>query len=563
MARERKVRLLTVLIALAVLSVAVGFFNAMYAGYQAQKTQVVKNTLDSNLAYAQKLADIINLYIQTGDRQLTAGANRIPRLANAPEALQGELSELAGTIEGVTAVLLADPGGRITRRSEGAPPQLAAIGKLDELGVRELRAGQWAKPCCLPGARFATLTLVEPVRGPQNAVSGYLAAIVVLEHGSGLDRLVGQHAYADGTSVYLVNGEGKMLYRHGADADIASAVQARLSPATGPGVEQVTDASGEQVIAGYAPLVKGNWAVVVQRPLERALSPLKDLLGASLQFAIPAVVLTLLLVSACAYAIARPLARLADAFASDEPVGRTALRATTLKTWYFEAEKLRQALAAAQARHRDEVGRLNTESLTDPMTGLMNRRALRARIDELVAAASPFAVIALDLDHFKQINDVYGHPTGDKVLVALAQTLQENVRAGDQAFRVGGEEFVMILPQPGAQPGAQNDVQGDAQDHAQGATQDAARILPPTAAHTAAHTAAQTAAQAAERIRAAVAARPMPDGVRPVTVSVGVALWPQDGASPQAVIKCADQALYRSKQTGRDRVTMWEAAAEA
>lgn len=551
MARERKVRLLTVLIALAVLSVAVGFFNAMYAGYQAQKTQVVKNTLDSNLAYAQKLADIINLYIQTGDRQLTAGANRIPRLADAPEALQGELSELAGTIEGVTAVLLADPGGRITRRSEGAPPQLAAIGKLDELGVRELRAGQWAKPCCLPGARFATLTLVEPVRGPQNAVSGYLAAIVVLEHGSGLDRLVGQHAYADGTSVYLVNGEGKMLYRHGADADIASAVQARLSPATGPGVEQVTDAAGEQVIAGYAPLVKGNWAVVVQRPLERALSPLKDLLGASLQFAIPAVVLTLLLVSACAYAIARPLARLADAFASDEPVGRTALRATTLKTWYFEADKLRQALAAAQARHRDEVGRLNTESLTDPMTGLMNRRALRARIDELVAAASPFAVIALDLDHFKQINDVYGHPTGDKVLVALAQTLQENVRAGDQAFRIGGEEFVMILPQPGAQPGAQNDVQSDAQDHAQGATQDAARVLP------------QTAAQAAERIRAAVAARPMPDGVRPVTVSVGVALWPQDGASPQAVIKCADQALYRSKQTGRDRVTMWEAAAEA
>jgi len=535
MARERRVRLLTVLISLAVLSVAVGFFNAMYAGYQAQKTQVVKNTLDSNLAYAQKLADIINLYIQTGDRQLTAGANRIQRLADAPGALPGELSELAGTIEGVMAVLLADRDGQITRRSEGGPSPLAAIRKLDDLGVRELRAGQWAQPCCLPGARFATLTLVEPVPGPQNAVSGYLAAVVVLEHGSGLDRLVGQHAYADGTSVYLVNGEGQMLYRHGADADIASAVRARLSPAKGPGVEQVTDASGAAVIAGYAPLVKGNWAVVVQRPLESALSPLKDLLGASLQFAIPAVALTLLLVCACAYAIARPLARLADAFASDEPVGPSALRASTLKTWYFEAEKLRQALATAQARHRDEVGRLNTESLTDPMTGLMNRRALRARIDELVAGAAPFAVIALDLDHFKQVNDVYGHPTGDKVLVALARTLQENVRAGDQAFRIGGEEFVMILPQPGAQD----------------ATQDAARG------------AAQTAAQAAERIRAAVAARPMPDGVRGVTVSVGVALWPRDGVSPQAVIKCADQALYQSKQSGRDRVTMWEAAAEA
>ena len=559
MARERRVRLLTVLIALAVLSVAVGFFNAMYAGYQAQKTQVVKNTFDSNLAYAQKLADIINLYIQTGDRQLTAGANRIPRLADAPGALQVELSALAGTIEGVTAVLLADPGGRITSRSEGSPSPLDAVKQLDELGVRELRAGQWARPCCLPGARFATLTLVEPVPGPQNAVSGYLAAIVVLEHGSGLDRLVGQHAYADGTSVYLVNGEGQMLYRHGADADIASAVQARLSPATGPGVEQVTDAAGAAVIAGYAPLVKGNWAVVVQRPLDSALSPLKDLLAASLQFAIPAVVLTLLLVCACAYAIARPLARLADAFASDEPVGPTALRASTLKTWYFEAEKLRQALAAAQARHREEVGRLNTESLTDPMTGLMNRRALRARIDELVAAASPFAVIALDLDHFKRINDVYGHPTGDKVLVTVSRTLQEHVRAGDQAFRIGGEEFVLILPQPGAQGIARDIAQDNAQDNAPGTTHD----TPHDTTHDAARLAARTAAQAAERIRAAVAASPMPDGVRPVTVSVGVALWPQDGASPQAVIKCADQALYESKQTGRDRVTMWDAVAKA
>lgn len=522
MARERKVRLLTVLISLAVFSVAVGFVNAMYAGYQAQKTQVVKNTLDSNLAYAQKLADVINLYLQTADRQLRAGAPRVLQAAGAPEALRGELAVLAATMEGVSAVLLADGKGDITGRSEGGPPPLSAIRRLGELGVRELRAGQWAHPCCLQGTRHATLTLVVPVAG-QGAASSYLAAVVVLERGNSLDRLVGQHAYAEGTSVYLVNGAGDMLYRHGADADVVSTVKARLSTATGPGGEQVQDASGKAVIAGYAPLVKGKWAVVVQRPLEDALSPLKDLLGAALQFAVPAVALTLILVCACAYAIARPLARLADAFTSAEPAGPQALRASLLKTWYFEAEKLRQALAAAQARHADEVGRLNVQSLTDPMTGLMNRRALRARIDDLVAAATPFAVVALDLDHFKQVNDTYGHPAGDQVLIALARTLQENVRADDQAFRIGGEEFAMILPRAGA----------------------------------------QAAVQAAERVRAAMAASVMPAGVGHVTVSVGVALWPRDGASPQAVIERADQALYQSKQAGRNRVTIWEAAADA
>ncbi|MEN4921213.1 sensor domain-containing diguanylate cyclase [Achromobacter spanius] len=524
MAKERKVRLLTVLILLAVLSVAIGFFNAMYAGYQVQKAQAVRNTLESNLAYAQKLADVINLYIHAADRQLTASADRIIEAAPAPDALTRELSLAAARIEGVTAVLLADEGGNVTGRSDSGLPQLAAIRNLSDLGVRELRVGQWVSPCCLPGSRLTTLTLVEPVAGKPGASAGYLAAIVVLERGSGLDRLIGQHAYADGTSVYLVNVSGQMLYRHsaaGADADVVSSVTANISPVSGPGAAQIRDATGEPVLAGYVPLVKGNWAVVVQRPLDQALSPLKTLVGESLLFAIPAVVLTLILVCACAYAIARPLTRLTGALADPEPAGAQALKASTRKTWYHEAETLRQALAATLAQHRDEVGRLNTQSMTDPMTGLMNRRALRARIGELVAAGSPFAVIALDLDHFKQVNDVHGHPAGDKVLVAMARTLQENLRPDDTPFRVGGEEFMVLVPASSPQ----------------------APML------------------AAERIRAAVAQRPMPDGVGHVTVSVGVALWPRDGESPQEVIKCADQALYLSKQGGRDRVTRWAGGA--
>ena len=526
MARERKVRLLTVLISLAVFSVAVGFVNAMYAGYQAQKTQVVKNTLESNLAYAQKVADIIYLYVVAADRQLRASADRFVAAAGAPEALHGELSGVVARIDGVAAVLFADRDGRVIGRSGGGPGPLGGIGHLSELGVRELRAGQWVSPCCVLGAGLTTLTLVEPVPGKQDAPAGYLAAIVLLEHDSGLDWLIGQHAHADGTSVYLVNVAGQVLYRHsadGADAEIVSSVKSNLSPASGPGAAQVRTASGELMLAGYVPLPKGDWAVVVQRPLAHALSPLKELLADSLRFAIPAVILTLILVSACAYAIARPLARLAGALASPQAAGAQALKASTLKTWYDEAETLRQALAAALAQHRDEVGRLNTQTMTDPMTGLLNRRALRGRIDELVAAGTPFAVVALDLDHFKQVNDVHGHPAGDKVLIALAQTLQACVRPDDRLFRIGGEEFVVIVPAAGPQP----------------------------------------AMQAAERIRAAVAARQMPDGVGRVTVSVGVALWPRDGEAPQAVVKCADQALYASKQAGRDRVTLWAGDAGA
>ncbi|MHC3907319.1 sensor domain-containing diguanylate cyclase [Achromobacter marplatensis] len=229
-------------------------------------------------------------------------------------------------------------------------------------------------------------------------------------------------------------------------------------------------------------------------------------------------IVTLILVCGLAYAIARPLARLTRAMGSPEAVDRQGPRASLLKTWYFEADKLREALIATLAQHRHEVGRLNTQTMTDPMTGLMNRRALELRFEELAAAGTPFAVIALDLDHFKQVNDVFGHPVGDKVLILLAKTLRDSVRQQDRPFRVGGEEFIVIVPAP----------------------------TPDIALHT------------AERIRADVAKKPMPDGVGHVTVSVGIALWPQHGKSPQAVVKCADQALYASKASGRNRVTLWK-----
>jgi diguanylate cyclase (GGDEF)-like protein len=518
---KRKVSLFTVLIALAVLSVAIGFFNALYAGYQVQKAQVVKNSLASNVAYAEKLAEFINLYIDALHRQLKTSAGRLSDAGDTPQTLTAELSRVAAQAQGVSAVLLADAAGVIIARSDQAPAQLSGFNTLTELGMKERRPADWVVPCCQHDGQRAALMLVEPVPGKDGAPGGFVAAVVVLERGSRLDRLIGEHPYDDGAAVYLVNVQGGVLYSHGAggpDESVLSLVKADVSPTSGPGSAQVRDASGHSVLAGYAPITKGKWAVVIQRPLEQALSPLKTLLAESLRFAVPAVIVTLILVCGLAYAIARPLARLTSAMGSPEAVDRQGPRASLLKTWYFEADKLCEALIATLAQHRNEVGRLNTQTMTDPMTGLMNRRALELRFEELAAAGTPFAVIALDLDHFKQVNDVYGHPVGDKVLILLAKTLRDSVRQQDRPFRIGGEEFIVVVPAPS----------------------------PDVALHT------------AERIRADVARKAMPDGVGHVTISVGIALWPQHGKSPEAVVKCADQALYASKSGGRNRVTLWE-----
>jgi diguanylate cyclase (GGDEF)-like protein len=157
-----------------------------------------------------------------------------------------------------------------------------------------------------------------------------------------------------------------------------------------------------------------------------------------------------------------------------------------------------------------------TEAILDGLTGMLNRRALDQRLDELVAQAevsgSPIAVIAGDVDHFKRVNDLHGHATGDAVLVDLAYRLRKELRAFDLAYRIGGEEFLVVLP------GA--------------SLADAAPI--------------------AEQLRAAVAAAPA--GGVPVTMSFGVACSPAGSFDREAVLADADAALYEAKALGRDRV---------
>jgi diguanylate cyclase len=182
---------------------------------------------------------------------------------------------------------------------------------------------------------------------------------------------------------------------------------------------------------------------------------------------------------------------------------------------------LRERLAQTEKkleRQADEIQRQIKEARTDPLTELPNRRAFRDELDRLVALAarnrSPFSLIVLDLDHFKGLNDRYGHGVGDHVLRATGQVIRSALRPNDLAARIGGEEFAVLLP---------------------GAKADEARRV-------------------GERLRAALAAETFHLDNRPVqtTVSLGIAqAGPQEHAL--GVLKRADEALYAAKHAGRNR----------
>jgi diguanylate cyclase (GGDEF)-like protein len=202
-------------------------------------------------------------------------------------------------------------------------------------------------------------------------------------------------------------------------------------------------------------------------------------------------------------------------------------------------ERLRTGAAGTRLgwRRRDELGtlardfdamaadleqthrRLEGLALRDPLTDLLNHRSFHQELRERVQAGGAVALIALDLDHFKAINDAHGHPYGDEVLRSTAEALTVCLRDGDVVARIGGEEFAVIL-----------------------ADADAA-----------------VAAEAADRIRAAIGTLILRDGRR-LSASAGVATLPHDAADADELLKHADAALYAAKRGGRDQTRRYEPA---
>lgn len=157
----------------------------------------------------------------------------------------------------------------------------------------------------------------------------------------------------------------------------------------------------------------------------------------------------------------------------------------------------------------------------DQLTGLLNRREfdriLQEEIERSKRFGHAFALILADIDHFKQVNDTHGHPAGDAVLREIGRRFAESVRSVDRVARIGGEEFVIVM------------LEADA-----------------AMAH-----------QQAERLRAKIEqqACPLPEGEPlPVTVSLGLAVFPRDGADAARLVQAADRALYAAKAGGRNRV---------
>ena len=190
-------------------------------------------------------------------------------------------------------------------------------------------------------------------------------------------------------------------------------------------------------------------------------------------------------------------------------------------------EDLKRAHEELQA-HVTEVEKLQLElreqALCDPLTGLYNRRYLAEMLEHELARVKrekkPMSVIVTDIDHFKNINDNYGHQVGDEFLKRIADLIGSHTRSSDIACRYGGEEFLLVMP----------------------------------------GTTVKSAARRAEELRLACTQIQVPhENIKlSVTLSFGVASYPSHGQGAEEIVIKADKALYKSKRSGRNRVTVWD-----
>jgi two-component system, cell cycle response regulator len=204
----------------------------------------------------------------------------------------------------------------------------------------------------------------------------------------------------------------------------------------------------------------------------------------------------------------------ADDFCSFHPRWSCELRAR-LRV-HLRSKRMRDAVV----RLRGERNHLRTRASVDSLTGALGRRALTDHVEEALKAATPFAVLFADVDHFKRVNDTFGHQMGDLALKHVAETLAKGRRAGDECGRYGGEEFILVV--------------GNVTIH------EAERV--------------------AERHRRAVAGLRLAThgGPERLTISIGVAVFDPHCPDPSvaSILGRADAALYRAKDAGRDCVVM-------
>jgi diguanylate cyclase (GGDEF)-like protein len=504
--------------------------------------------------------------------QLRDREHEIELLSTAPHLTEGALDSAhtretlqrrAALYDEYAWIGVADPNGQVLQATGGmlvgrsvAQREWFVAGRERVYvgNVHEAKLLATMLPALPNGEPTRFIDFAAPIRDSEGRLRGVIAAHAHWRWVTGIvDGVTRRLHPGQGIDALIIDREGRVLYPEAmklAQSRGEPVLPATLANGRYEGVLRFGD--GLDYLASEAPLLAHTnaelgWRIVARQPLEQALRPVSDLrrelvlLGALAAGALTFAALLL------ARRISRPveqLARIAQQVEAERRVPRfpdkpgaheLAQLSDAMQSMASSLLATEQELQQTNATLENQVQQRTAElqaanaalehlATRDPLTGLHNRRSLDARLAEAQALDRRYGrqngrvhgLLLIDVDHFKRVNDVHGHPAGDAVLRQLAAMLQRAVRVTDVAARFGGEEFAVLLPE----------------------------LAGPL-----------EAVMAAEKIRTAVEKARFP-AVGRVTVSIGVSLASPDDDDVRPLIDRADAALYEAKRGGRNAVVL-------
>lgn len=484
-----------------------------YLAYISHGRSLSSNYLENNFHYAQKLSSNTSSLLDI----MQSNISFIAEVAGENPFSQQELDIMfRGNDQYFNSIVISNSNREVLFISPGDTGVAVGTQLTSDASLQAAvnKKPMISKPYVAVSGRLIIL-VSAPIYNEQGIYTGFAGGTIYLQEDNVLSKMLMEHFYGDGSYVYVADQDGRLIY-HPQLERINEIVKnnAVIKKVTleQSGSQKVINSQGKSFFAGYAYEPSSGWLIVSQTPTTILKEPLRKMLINMLLKYIPLFLIILVIALRVSKYISMPLYTLAkfseEAFDSKKSNPPSL---PIISSPIYEVNQLHKSMG----KYLDV---LNEEIQIDGLTGLSNRKTFDLVIQEWFDEQIPFALILMDMDHFKQINDTYGHARGDSVLKHVATQVRLTAGVDDVSFRYGGEEFGILVK-----------------------SSDKQWVL-----------------EIAELVRQKIAEADFPDSDA-VTISVGIAFSEPHIklGGPEVILDMADQALYQSKKEGRNRVNVY------
>lgn len=499
---------------LAIFSVSSLFIISLLISYQIVKKQLIDNSLSLNSQYANKIAMSTDKHFENILIELEYSAKFLGKKYYIEEVRQAEVERLKMQSKHYNSVVIGDSLGRLINYS----PNILNINKnkiQTTLGITNSIKNKKAyisKPY-LSVKNNMIVFISHPIFDEQNRYKGFIGAAIYLKEKNLINQLLTTDDSYKKSYMYVIDKDGQIIF-HPDHKRIGEIVKNNSGleyiKQKKNGYIRLINSRGVDNLAGFSHIKTTDWIIVSQQPTLELLTQAESILYKVSAGIFIFYLLIFYIVWKCSFYIASPLHKLANMAGSlDRP--ETSNEIKSISPWYYEIVKFKLSLLLSIRGFSLKINEMDRHINTDPLTGLMNRRGLNFAIEKKVSMKIFFSILLIDIDFFKRINDTYGHEQGDLVLKYFAEIMQKNFRKNDVCCRHGGEEFIVLIP----------------------------------------NASKQEAYESAERLRKAVEQQFI-ENVGYITISIGIAYWPESAKDISEVFRIADKRLYEAKSSGRN-----------